>query len=55
MLLGKWNDIIGVYNQDKDTVIRMTTLTSRCLYPNSIEKQKVSLLEPVFCDKLVAA
>ena len=52
---GKWHDIVHVYNQEKDLTIRMTRLTTRSLYPTAIERQKVSLLENVFCDKVVAA
>ena len=51
----KWSDIIQLYKDDCDKILRVyPSLTSKCLFPNNIEKQNVSKFLAVFNEKVVA-
>lgn len=50
-----WSDLIDVFEKEKDSPIRRTTLTYQALHPSAIDKQKVSLALQVFHEKTVAA
>jgi hypothetical protein len=51
----RWSDITSIWKQEHDNVIRETTLTYHACFPTPIERQKVSLVTPIFHDKTIAA
>ncbi|RUS83569.1 hypothetical protein EGW08_008675 [Elysia chlorotica] len=51
----RWSDLIEIYNQEKDSLLKLSSLTHASLFPNNIEKQKVSLAIEVFSEKTSAA
>ena len=53
--IAKWSDVVNLYNYDSASILRMTKLTPRALWPGSFDKQKVSLAMHVFDEKVVAA
>ena len=45
-LLTKWSDIVFIYNQEENNIVKKTPLDYQTLYPNNFEKQK----RTVFCE-----
>ena len=53
-LLGKWSDIVFIYKQEENNIVKKTPLDYQTLYPNNFEKQKVRLVMNVFNEKVIA-
>ena len=53
--IGKWSDIVKLYECEKGDMIRRTKLSHAAVYPGPIDRQKVSLMTQVFDEKTVAA
>ena len=51
----KWQDLVDIYNEEQESILRETKLDYKTLYPNSFEKQKVNLAVNVFNQKTVVA
>ena len=49
--IGKWSDIIKLYECEKGDMIRRTKLSHAAVYPGPIDHQKVSLMTQVFDEK----
>ena len=52
---GWWKDIIALYEKEKSAILRRTKMSHQSVYPNAIERQKVSLFYEIFNEKTVAA
>ena len=53
--IAKWKDIVSIFDQEKDNTVHTTTLTFQACHPTSFDRQKVSLVNAVFNDKVVTA
>ena len=53
--LACWSDIRALYDDDRQSTIRMTKLTHTSIYPKPLQRQSVPLVSQVFNDKTVAA
>ena len=54
-ITGSWKDVIELYEKEKHNILRRTKMSHPAVYPNAIERQKVSLFCEVFNEKTVAA
>ena len=54
-VIADWNDLVEIYKEEQEGLLRQTKLDYATLYPNSFEKQKVSLAVNVFNYKTVVA
>ena len=52
---GNWNDIIRLYDAERNCALRRTNLSYATVYPSPIDRQKVALMVQVFNEKTVAA
>ena len=52
---GNWNDIIRLYDAERNCALRRTNLSYAAVYPSPIDRQKVALMVQVFNEKTVAA
>ena len=50
-----WADLIALYKTEEPFDLKNSKLTKASVYPNNVEKQKVSLVNNVFCERTVAA
>ena len=50
-----WSDLVNLYKHESDKSMKLSKLTKASVYPRKIEKQKVSLVLQVFCDRTSAA
>ena len=55
LITGAWNDIISLYENEKNNIVKMTGLTYSACFPTTVERQNVSLVGKVFSEKVVAA
>lgn len=51
----RFKDVIEVYRNEMDNVVRSTRLTQKACFPSNIERQNVSLVSAVFSDATVSA
>ena len=51
----KWSDIVKIYSDEKESAVKTTKLSYASVFPNSFEKQKVSLVLDVFDEKTISA
>ena len=54
-VVGKWKDVVSLYEKEAHNDVKRTALTKQTCYPSCLELQKVSLVCNVFDDKTVAA
>ena len=54
-VIAKWTDLVDIYKEEQEGLLRETKLDYQTLYPNSFEKQKVNLAVNVFNQKTVVA
>ena len=50
-VVARWKDLIDVYKSEEKSILKLTKLDHRTLFPNNFEKQKVSLVCNVFNEK----
>lgn len=55
VLIGNWNDIIRLYEKEKSSSVRRTSLSHAAVYPGPVDRQKTGLMTQVFDEKTVAA
>ena len=53
-LVAKWNDLVFIYKEEENNMIKKTALDYQTLYPNNFEKQKVQLVMNVFNEKTIS-
>jgi len=53
--LGRWKDIVALYDSESNKVAKTTTLTLKSVRPSNIEKQSVQHMVAVFNEKTIAA
>ena len=51
----KWKDLIQIYLDECNPIIKETKLSYAALYPTNFEKQKMQLARDIFNEKTVAA
>ena len=49
-----WKDLISVYKEESNNMLKLTKLDHQTLWPNNFEKQKVHLVCNVFNEKTCA-
>ena len=54
-ITAKWNHLKIIYKKEQSSMLKDTKLDHCSLFPNSFERQKVSLVLNVFNEKTVAA
>ena len=50
-----WGDARALYEEDRNTTLRLTKLTHTAVFPKPLQRQSVSLVCQVFNEKTVAA
>ena len=53
--VAKWADILKLYEEEKQTTIRLTILTDSSVHPKPLQRQSVPLVWQVFHEKMYAA
>ena len=54
-IIGKWQDIVQLYNSEKMNVVKLTRLSHKAVHPTSLERQHVSFMANALHEKTVAA
>ena len=53
--VASWADLIALYKTEEPFDLKNSKLTKASVYPNNVEKQKVSLVNNGFCERTVVA
>jgi len=55
VLIGKWGDLVSLYDKECMNVAKLTKLTYKAVHPSAIDRQSVTHMVAVFNEKTVAA
>ena len=53
--IDSWGDLVSLYKSEEQFDLKNSKLTKASVFPNNVEKQKVSLVTNVFSERTIAA